>query len=209
MKHLAVFASGNGTNAQNLIEYFNGCKSAEISSGSNPKTATDACVKVVICNKPGAYVLTRAENLGIPSMVLNKEGLTTAPQKLLQVLAEFKIDYIILAGYLLKIPQELIALYPNRIINIHPALLPLYSGKGMYGHHVHEAVVAAGEKESGITIHLVDEIYDNGKIIFQAKCSVDPADTADDLAKKIHLLEQEYFPQVVENYISSSRLSTT
>ncbi len=202
MKHIAVFASGNGSNAQNLIEYFNGCKSAETSADCTSKAANTACVKILICNKPGAYVLTRAENLGVPSVVLTKEELTNSPEKLLEVLSYNKIDYIILAGYLLKIPQEVIALYPHRIINIHPSLLPSYGGKGMYGHHVHEAVVAAGEKESGITIHLVDEIFDNGRHLFQAKCTVEPTDTADYLAKKIHLLEKEHFPQVVEKYIS-------
>ncbi len=198
MKQLAVFASGNGTNAQSLIEYFNGYNA----TGKTGNAA--ACVKIVICNKSSAYVLTRAENLGVPSIVLTKEELTSKPDRLLQILADLEIDYIILAGYLLKIPQELIALYPQRIINIHPALLPSYGGKGMYGKHVHEAVVAAGEKESGITIHLVNEEFDNGKHLFQAKCTVEPTDTADDLAKKIHLLEKEHFPQVVEIYINNN-----
>ncbi len=206
MKHLAIFASGSGTNAQNLIEYFNGNANCNAEHNTNilPQSRNTANVKIVICNKPNAYVLTRAENLGVPSLVLNKEELTTNPQKLLQTLAEHKIDYIILAGYLLKIPQELISQYPDKIINIHPALLPSYGGKGMYGHHVHEAVVAAGEKESGITIHLVDEKYDNGKILFQAKCTVEPTDTPDDVAAKIHTLEQAHFPQVVDDYLAAA-----
>ena len=196
MKHVAIFASGSGTNAQNLIEYFNYGKNR-----SN-KTSPDTKVEVVICNKPGAYVLTRAEKLGVPTAVLNKEELTNSTERLFELLKQYSIDYIILAGYLLKIPAELIEMYPDKIINIHPALLPAYGGKGMYGHHVHEAVVAAKEKESGITIHLVDEKYDNGKILFQAKCSIDPADTPDDVAEKIHHLEQANFPRVVDEYIN-------
>lgn len=196
MKHVAIFASGSGTNAQNLIEYFNYGKNR-----SN-KTSPDTKVEVVICNKPGAYVLTRAEKLGVPTAVLNKEELTNSTERLFELLKQYSIDYIILAGYLLKIPAELIEMYPDKIINIHPALLPAYGGKGMYGHHVHEAVVAAKEKESGITIHLVDEKYDNGKILFQAKCSIDPTDTPDDVAEKIHHLEQANFPRVVDEYIN-------
>lgn len=192
MNNIAIFASGSGTNAQNLIEYFN--------YGKGRNTAS---VKTVICNKPGAYVLVRAEKLNVPYSVMNKEELTHSSAKLLELLKQHNIDYIILAGYLLKIPSELIAEYPDRIINIHPALLPSYGGKGMYGHHVHEAVVAAGEKESGITIHLVDEKYDNGRTLFQARCEVAPTDTPDDVAAKIHLLEQSHFPTVVEQYISS------
>lgn len=196
MKHVAIFASGSGTNAQNLIEYFNYGKNR-----SN-RTSPDTKVEVVICNKPGAYVLTRAEKLGVPTAVLNKEELTNSTERLFELLKQYSIDYIILAGYLLKIPAELIEMYPDKIINIHPALLPAYGGKGMYGHHVHEAVVAAKEKESGITIHLVDEKYDNGKILFQAKCSIDPTDTPDDVAEKIHHLEQANFPRVVDEYIN-------
>ena len=196
MKHVAIFASGSGTNAQNLIEYF------KYGKNRSKKTSPDTKVEVVICNKPGAYVLTRAEKLGVPTAVLNKEELTNSTERLFELLKQYSIDYIILAGYLLKIPAELIEMYPDKIINIHPALLPAYGGKGMYGHHVHEAVVAAKEKESGITIHLVDEKYDNGKILFQAKCSIDPTDTPDDVAEKIHHLEQANFPRVVDEYIN-------
>ncbi len=187
MIRLAVFASGSGTNAQNIIEHF--------------KCGTNAGVEVVICNKPGAQVLARAEKLNVPSVVVQKDELAATPQKLVEILKQYKTDYIILAGYLLKIPAELIREYPDRIINIHPALLPAYGGKGMYGRHVHEAVVAAGEKESGITIHLVDEKYDNGRILFQARCPIEASDTPDDVAEKIHRLEQEHFPRVVEEYI--------
>ena len=196
MKHLAIFASGSGTNAQNLIEYFNYGKNRSGQRGSEIR------VELVICNKPQAYVVERAKKLDVPSVVLSKEELTTNTQKLFELLSQYNIDYIILAGYLLKIPAELIDKYHDRIINIHPALLPAYGGKGMYGHHVHEAVVAAGEKESGITIHLVDEKYDNGKILFQAKCEVAPSDTPDDVAEKIHHLEQANFPRVVDEYIN-------
>lgn len=186
MKKIAIFASGSGTNAQNIITYFN----------SNSSIRTE----LVICNKPGAYVLERARNLGVESIVPTKEELQS--EKILQILKEHKIDFIVLAGYLLKIPAILIHNYPGSIINIHPALLPKYGGKGMYGHYVHQAVVAAKEKESGITIHLVDEFYDNGQILFQATCPVSPADTAEDVAEKIHLLEQKHFPRVIEAYLN-------
>ncbi len=185
MKKLAIFASGNGTNAENLITHFASNSSAQ--------------VKIIICNKPGAYVLERAKKLGVQSIVLTKEELQSS--KILQILQEHNIDFIILAGYLLKIPAMVINNYPGSIINIHPALLPKYGGKGMYGSRVHEAVVASGEKESGITIHLVDEIYDNGRILFQACCPVFPTDNAEDVAAKIHFLEQEYFPRTIEQYI--------
>ncbi|MBR4882530.1 MAG: phosphoribosylglycinamide formyltransferase [Bacteroidales bacterium] len=195
MKNIAIFASGNGSNAQNLIKFFNFGENG----GKDSKNC--ASVKIIICNKPDAYVLTRAKNLNIPHVVLKKEELTTSPQKLLQLLKEQRTDYIVLAGYLLKIPAELIQEYPGRIINIHPALLPAYGGKGMYGRHVHEAVIAAKEKESGITIHLVDTNYDSGKILLQARCSVDPEDTPDTLADKIHQLEHNNFPPTVAKYI--------
>lgn len=195
MKNIAILASGNGSNAQNLIEYFN------LGKGCLQENLNLASVKIIICNKPDAYVITRAENLNIPAIVLKKEELTTSPQLLLQLLKEHGIDYIILAGYLLKIPAELINEYPDRIINIHPALLPAYGGKGMYGNHVHEAVIAAKEKESGITIHLVDNEYDSGKILFQARCTVTPEDTPQSLAAKVHELEYRNFPQAVAKYI--------
>jgi Folate-dependent phosphoribosylglycinamide formyltransferase PurN len=123
--------------------------------------------------------------------------------KILDILINEKIDYIILAGYLLKIPEILIQKYPDKIINIHPALLPKYGGKGMYGDRVHKAVIAANERESGITIHVVNEVYDSGKILFQDKCIIDPSDTPEDLAAKIHVLEQKNFPKVIEKYILS------
>lgn len=189
MVNLAIFASGSGSNAQNIIEHFNG--------------GTVAAVKIVICNKPNAYVLKRAARLGVPSTVMAKEELAGPdPERLISLLQENSIGLVILAGYLLKIPQALTEMYRGRIINIHPALLPKFGGKGMYGMNVHKAVVEAGEKVSGITIHLVDEKYDNGTILFQAECPVAPEDTPEDVAAKIHLLEQEHFPAVIERYIS-------
>lgn len=193
-KNLAIFASGSGSNAKNIIEHFN---------VNNPDKGIS--VKITISNKANAYVLEQAKKLNVPSIVLSKEELTENTAKLMQILEDNSIDYIILAGYLLKIPQVLTSRYPGRIINIHPALLPAYGGKGMYGHHVHEAVIAARERVSGITIHLVDEKYDNGKILFQAKCELTEADTPETLADKIHLLEQAHFPQVIDQYIQSAK----
>ena len=198
MINLAIFSSGNGTNAENIIKYFN--KRGD-SSAIN--------VKVLFCNNPQAGVMARARNLGVPAVVLSKEEMTLAGTDktiLTDLLSFFNIDAIILAGYLLKVPLQLIHTYPGKIINIHPALLPKYGGKGMYGHHVHEAVISAGEKESGITIHLADEVYDNGRIIFQAKCGIDKSDTPDTLAAKIHLLEQANFPKVIEMYLTEGRM---
>lgn len=189
MDNIAVFASGSGSNAENIIRHFNG--------------GNTAAVKLVVCNKENARALERAANLGIPSVVMPREELTCEnPQKLLALLNGKDIDLIVLAGYLLKIPEALTIRFKERIINIHPALLPKFGGKGMYGMNVHRAVIEAGEAESGITIHLVDAVYDNGKILFQATCPVLPTDTPESLAAKIHALEKEHFPAVVEKYIS-------
>lgn len=190
MKNIAIFASGNGSNAESLTKYFN-----------NGNTAN---VKLIVCNNKNALVLERAKNLNIEALIMPKEHLCSEnPVELLEILESRKIDYIILAGYLLKIPLALINKYTHKIINIHPALLPKYGGKGMYGMNIHKAVVEAKEKETGITIHLIDEIYDNGEVIFQTSCSVEPDDTPEIVAKKISLLEQTYFPKVVEEYILS------
>lgn len=190
MDNIAIFASGSGSNAENIIRHFNGGHTAS--------------VKLVVCNKENAQVLERAGKLNVPSVVMQKEELTCGnPQKLLSLLDKYHINIIVLAGYLLKIPQELTMEYKDRIINIHPALLPKFGGKGMYGMNVHRAVIEAGEKESGITIHLVDAVYDNGKILFQASCPVIPTDTPESLADKIHALEKEHFPAVIENYIKA------
>lgn len=192
MINLALFSSGNGTNAENIINYFN-----------NKGRKSGINVKVLFCNNPRAGVIARARKLGVPVVVLSNEDMTLSRKDdttLTDLLTFFKINAVILAGYLLKVPSLLIHIYPEKIINIHPALLPKYGGKGMYGHHVHEAVIAAGEKESGITIHLADEVYDNGRVLFQAKCSIDATDTPDTLAAKIHELEQANFPEVIERY---------
>ena len=184
---LAIFASGAGSNAQKIIEHFRG--------------SSQVVVTLIICNKPGAGVLSIADRENIPSVIIEKERFFRG-DTYLPVLQQYGIDFIILAGFLWKVPQPLIEAFPNKIVNIHPALLPRYGGKGMYGHHVHEAVLAAGEKESGITIHYVDDHYDNGDIIFQATCPVLPGDTADTLAQRIHQLEHLHYPRVIEETVS-------
>lgn len=193
MTQLALFASGSGTNVQNIVETFN-------------KPGSGIRASLVICNNPKAYVLERAERLGVEHHLIDKEyKLRDMPEKsLIQLLHERSIDYIILAGFLLKVPQELIDLFPDRIINIHPALLPKFGGKGMYGHHVHEAVIAAAEERSGITVHLVNEHYDSGRILFQASCAIESGETPESLAAKIHLLEQAHFPKAIADYINSA-----
>ena len=187
---LAVLASGSGTNAQNLIEHFN-------------KTF-DKRVVLVLSNNPNAYVLQRAERLKVPAVVFSREELREG--KVLDVLRAYSVDFIVLAGFLWLVPGNIIAAYRNRIVNIHPALLPKYGGKGMYGHYVHEAVLQNGEKESGITIHYVNEQYDSGDIIFQARCPVMADDTPERLQERVHRLEYEHFPKVVESVIE--RLGT-
>ncbi|MCB0515136.1 MAG: phosphoribosylglycinamide formyltransferase [Chitinophagales bacterium] len=182
MPRIAIFASGNGSNAENLFHYFSQHKIAEIS--------------LIICNNLQAGILARAQNLGIPVLLIHKNSLYQ--QNVVENwLISLKIDWIVLAGFLWKIPEKLIALYPKKIVNIHPSLLPKYGGKGMYGMRVHEAVIAAGETESGISIHFVNEAYDEGAIIFQARCPIEMDETADSLARKIHQLEYEHFPKVL------------
>ncbi len=184
---LAILGSGNGTNAQQISEYFAG--------------RTDVEIACIIYNKRDAYIAQRAKNLGIEARYFGRADFYDNGN-VLQYLQSKHIDWVILAGFLWLVPEAMLDAYPNRIINIHPALLPKYGGKGMHGMHVHEAVVAAGEPETGITIHLVDEQYDHGKTLFQARCEVLPCDTAMDVAAKIHLLEQEHFPDVVDGYLS-------
>ena len=183
MKNLAIFASGSGSNAENIIRYF----------AEKPGFR----VKKVYCNVPDAYVLERAKKYNVPTQVFNRAEFRN-PDIILRQLQEEGTDFIILAGFLWLVPPCITNAYPNRIVNIHPALLPAYGGKGMYGHHVHEAVLAAGEKESGITIHYVNEHYDSGDIIFQATCPVLPDDTPDTLAARVHELEYAHFPRVIE-----------
>lgn len=189
MTRIAILASGSGSNAENIIQYFKGVSLLEF--------------PLIISNKKDAFVHERAKKIGIPSFTINKSGFETG--EALRLLKEYRIDFIVLVGFLLKIPENLLQSYPNKIINIHPALLPKYGGKGMYGSHVHEAVVANKETETGITIHYVNEHYDEGKPIFRAKCPVLPDDTPDDVAKKVHELEYKYFPEVIKNLISEKR----
>jgi len=194
MKNIAVFASGSGSNAENLIRYFN---------LDHPEK--EIRVSLLIANRPDAYVLERARQLNTPSLIYHRADFY--PQKsgsypLLKSLSDYQIDYIALAGFLWLIPEYLIEAYPNKIVNIHPALLPAYGGRGMYGMYVHRAVIKNGESESGITIHLVDNQYDHGSTLFQARCHVDSGETPEGLVQKIHLLEQEHYPKVVENWIN-------
>ncbi|MEI8075435.1 MAG: phosphoribosylglycinamide formyltransferase [Bacteroidota bacterium] len=185
---IAIFASGAGSNATNIIDFF--------------KNRADLKVALIVCNKPGAGVLQIANNNSIPTLMIEKDRFAKGDAYLPELkLAE--IDFIVLAGFLWKVPAALIAGYPNKIINIHPALLPKYGGKGMYGSKVHEAVIAAGEKESGITIHFVNEHYDEGATIFQATCKIDAVDTPESLAAKIHELEYAHFPQQIDQLLSS------
>jgi phosphoribosylglycinamide formyltransferase 1 len=182
-KHIVIFASGAGSNAQQIIHYFRNLKEVKVA--------------MIVCNKAGAGVLSIAEKESIPVLLIEKErffrGNGYVPE-----LQYAKTDLIVLAGFLWKIPQSLIDAFPRRIINIHPALLPKYGGKGMYGQYVHESVLNAGEVESGITVHYVDEHYDNGDIIFQTACPVLDDDTPEKLAQRIHQLEHLHYPGVIE-----------
>lgn len=187
MIHACIFASGSGTNAENLIQFF--------------KNDTRIKIRHIITNNPEAGVIQRAEKLGKTVHIIPSKIFKNQPEMILEFLKTEKIDFIILAGFLLKIPDIMIKAYPNRIINIHPSLLPKYGGKGMYGMHVHESVVGNKEKESGITIHYVNEHYDEGEIIFQKKIEVEEHDTPQTLAEKIHALEYEYFPKVISQLI--------
>ncbi len=190
IKNIAIFASGAGSNAEKIIQYLKGHSSIKVA--------------LIVCNKPGAGVISIAENQGIPVLLIEKEPFFRGDSYIPE-LKNRGIDFIVLAGFLWKIPEVLIAEYPDQIINIHPALLPKYGGKGMYGMKVHEAVIAAGEKESGITIHYVNEHFDEGEPIFQAKCMIDGGDTPERLAQKIHELEHRHFPEVVERVVSGIR----
>ena len=179
-------ASGAGTNAENIIRYFQGNNQIKIA--------------VVITNKAGAGVIERAENLGIKTIYIPQECWKTG-EKVMDILREYHIDFVVLSGFLVKIPPVLLQHYPSRIINIHPALLPKFGGKGMYGDRVHQAVVAAKETKSGITIHYIDENYDQGSTIFQATCEVLPTDTPEQVAQKVHKLEYRYFPEIIEQTV--------
>jgi phosphoribosylglycinamide formyltransferase-1 len=186
MKKIAIFASGSGTNAQAIAEFFtknNGVK-----------------INCILTNNSNAFVLERAKIFSIPTFVFTKDDFYTT-SKILNLLKEQNIDLIVLAGFLWLLPPELICAFPDRIVNIHPALLPKYGGKGMYGMKVHQSVIENKETESGITIHYVNEKYDEGKTIFQATCAVDPTDTPELLAEKIHELEHKYFPKVINDIV--------
>ncbi len=185
MIHVAIFASGTGTNAVNFITYY--------------KNHPEICITKIYCNNPKAGIISSSKSLGMACCLFSKEDWING--KITQQLLNEKTDYIVLAGFLWLVPLELIQSFPNRIINIHPALLPNYGGKGMYGSKVHEKVIADGQVKSGITIHLVNEHYDEGKILFQAEVKITPKDNAQTLAAKIHTLEQSYYPQTVEELI--------
>lgn len=186
MKKIAIFASGSGSNAENIYHHFAG--NAAVS------------VELFLCNNPTAGVIERARRLGIPIVLFDKKTFSKT-DKIVKLLENQQIDLVVLAGFLLLLPKELIAAFPDKIINIHPALLPKHGGKGMWGHYVHEAVVEQKDTESGITIHYVNEHYDEGKIIFQAKCEVVPSDTPDDVAHKVQALEYQYFPSIIEDIL--------
>lgn len=188
MKRILIFASGSGTNAKNIIEYFGG--------------RTTGTVVAVFSNNSNATVLEKAQKLNVPTVIFSKEELNSG--NVLQKVNAFEPDLIVLAGFLLKFPENLIETYPNRIINIHPALLPKFGGKGMYGMHIHKAVVENNEKETGITIHYVNENYDEGAVIFQQSVALSETDTPESVAVKIHALEQEYFPVVIEKLLTSN-----
>jgi phosphoribosylglycinamide formyltransferase-1 len=186
MKNIAIFASGSGTNTENLIRFF--------------RTSQFGHVRLVLSNRSDAGVLDRAQFLEVESLVFTREQFY-ASQKVLDLLIERDIDYIVLAGFLWLVPDYLLLPFENKIVNIHPGMLPKYGGKGMYGSRVHRAVIEAEESESGITIHYVNSEYDEGDIIFQAKCDIDSDESPDSLAAKIHELEYEFFPTVVENLL--------
>lgn len=190
MIKIAIFASGSGSNAENIVEFF--------------REKSDVEVSLFLTNNPTAGVIERGHRLGISTVVFNKK-LFAKTDKIVALLQSQDIDWVILAGFLWLVPSNLIKAFENRMINIHPALLPNYGGKGMWGHHVHEAVVANKEKESGITIHYVNEHYDEGKVIFQAKTEVMPSDSPDHVARKIHQLEYEYFPKIIYQEILSAK----
>ena len=188
--NIAIFVSGSGSNCENLIRYFEGSE----------RIATP----LVISNKADAYALVRAYKLGVPAAVISKTELND-PEVMLPLLHKYDIHFIVLAGFLPLIPDFLIAAYPRKIVNLHPALLPKFGGKGMWGHHVHEAVKAAGETETGMTVHYVTPVCDAGEIIAQYKVALSPEDTVDDIAAKEHELEMRFFPQIVEKTIFSEK----
>jgi len=186
MKNIAIFVSGSGTNCENIIRHFSGHQQVNIA--------------LVLSNRADAYALVRAQRLGVPTAVVSKSEFNDE-KKINTLLDSYHIDFIVLAGFLLMVPSFLIRRYDHRMLNIHPALLPKHGGKGMYGHHVHEAVKAAGDTETGMTVHWVSDVCDGGEIIAQFSTPLSPDDTPDDIAHKEHLLEMEHFPKVIEKTI--------
>lgn len=191
MVNIAIFVSGSGSNCENIIRYF--------------QTNEQVNIALVVSNRADAYALTRAKNLNVPSVVLPKADFNNE-KKVLKLMADHRIDFIVLAGFLLMIPDWLIAAYQRRMINLHPALLPKFGGIGMYGHHVHEAVRKANETETGMTVHWVSNVCDGGEIIAQFRTPITPDDTPDDIADKEHILEMEHFPQVIETVLKQEGL---
>lgn len=188
---LAILCSGSGTNAENIIRYFQG--------------HTAIATAVVLANKPEAYALTRARNLGVPTEVFSKADFNTETS-IIPLLALYNVTHIVLAGFLLLVPETLIKAFPDKIVNIHPALLPKFGGKGMYGLNVHQAVKDKAETETGITIHLVNQQYDKGEILFQATTKLEKLDTVEEIAHKVQQLEYQYFPKVIEAWIMGNKL---
>lgn len=187
MRNIAIFASGSGSNAENIIRYFSNSKSVRVS--------------LVLSNNREAFVLKRSAALNVRSVFFDRKELYSEG-KVLRYLREYRIDFIVLAGFLWLIPDEILKLYEKKIVNIHPALLPGYGGKGMYGDRVHKAVIGDRATESGITIHYVNESYDEGDIIFQARCRVEPEDTPETLAARVHALEYKHFPAIIEELVA-------
>ncbi len=187
MKRIAIFASGSGSNAEKICEHFSG--------------RDDVDVSLIFTNNPMAGVIKRALKLQIPVVFFDRKTFYQTG-KIQQILQNEGIDLVVLAGFMMLVPPVLVESFPNKMINIHPALLPKYGGKGMYGHFVHEAVVKAGETQSGITIHYVNEHYDEGDIIFQAQCEVAPGDSPEDVARKVHALEYEHYPRVIDEILA-------
>jgi phosphoribosylglycinamide formyltransferase 1 len=187
VQKIAIFASGSGSNAERIATHFVQNKNVEVA--------------LILSNNPQAGVIARARRLHIPVLLFDKTTFYET-SKIVQILQNEQIDLVVLAGFMMLIPEALVQAFPKRILNIHPALLPKFGGKGMYGHFVHEAVVAASEAESGITIHYVNEHYDEGEVVFQARCAVLPTDTPDDVAQKVQLLEHRHYPEVVEGVLA-------
>lgn len=186
MTNIAIFASGGGSNALKIIQHFNGSAVGRVA--------------LLVSNRPNAGVLRIAEEYGISTQIIDRQCFYET-EDILEVLEKHKIGFVALAGFLWLVPGYLVRAFPRRMLNIHPALLPKFGGKGMYGHHVHEAVKATGETETGMTIHFVNEHYDDGDLVFQAKCSVSPEDSAEDIARNVLALEHRFFPEIIEKVI--------